>query len=206
MPRPRPLRPEEARRTIAHRFGRRADNLRQLATKFGIRPYRCFLVWTIWDGGERGRGNETIVGKIELLPTPLVKNLDSVSYRFFSGGVLPVGSISVTRISTNFTQDQLTGLAVPRSIEEAHKLSRPKAETAKHLRRPSVETLPEPLDFFWEVVEDGRGDDPAERNKFRLAAWPERVPGNVEWRVLLERVSNDENRDGSLNSGFDPVT
>ena len=171
----------------------------------GIRPYRCFLCWTIWSGRERGEGVEDLIARVELLPTPKVEGLDAVAHRFFSGGVLPVGSVQVNRISALFTQDQLTGLAVPREGVDPARLTPPRIESARALARPNVNTLPDPIDFFWEVVEDGRGDDPAARNKFRLAAWPWRKPGNVEWSVILERVSNDENRDGTLNSGFDPA-
>ena len=205
MPKPRPLSHERARASLAHRFSRRADHLRQIAVDKGLRPYRAFLVWTTWDGGERGRGTESLVAQIEILPTPRVKSLDSVAYQFFSGGVLPVGSIRVDRISALFTQDQLVGLAMPESCEAARKLTPPEIESARKLRRPSVETLPEPFDFFWEIAEDGRGDYPAEKNRFRIAAWPWRDPGGLQWQVVLERISNDENRDGSLNSGFDPV-
>jgi hypothetical protein len=53
------------------------------------------------------------------------------------------------------------------------------------------------------IQEDGRGDDPAPANRFRLAAWPHRHAGGVQWQVLLERTSADENRDGSLNSGIE---
>lgn len=205
MPRPRPLSSDQARRTLVHRLAPRIDRARQYLTRFGLRPYRVTLVWTIWSGSERGEGTEQELpgGRLELLPTPKVKSLDTVSFRFFSGGVLPVGSVGVEKISALYTQDQLTGLAIPNAVF-TRRNDPPRLSSAEQLPpKPSNNSLPDPYDFFWEVVEDGRGDDPPVRSKYRLAAWPMRQPGNAEWTVILERVSNDENRDGTLNSGFD---
>ena len=203
MPRPRPLSPEQAKRTLVHRFAPRADRLRQIAVRFGVRPYRVHLVWTRWSGRERGDGTESEVARIEVLPTPMVKNLDTVAYRFFSGGVLPVGSISVTRISALYTQDQLTGLAVP-TPEFAERNDPPRPRSADELPpKPSDVTLLEPLDFYWLVQEDGRGDDPPVASKFRLAAWPFRNASGLSWEVVLERVSSDPDREGRPTSGFD---
>jgi hypothetical protein len=205
VPRPGPLSPERAHRSLVHRLAPRIDRARQYLTRFGLRPYRVFLHWVKWTGLERGEGEEEEIpgGLIEILPTPKVKSLDAVAARFFSGGVLPVGSIQVSRISALFTQDQLTGLAVPTEEFTEHNDPPRLASSARLPRKPSVNSLPEPFDFFWEVVEDGRGDDPAARNKFRLAAWPMREAGAIDWAVILERISNDENRDGTLNSGID---
>lgn len=207
MPRPRPLSPEQARRTLAHRLAPRIDRVRQLATRLGIRPYRVWLVWTKWSGVERGEGTEREIGRIEILPTPKVRSLDNVAAQFFSGGVLPVGSIRLTEISALYTQDQLTGLAVPPDPDFVEDNVPPRRSTAIQVSespKPSLRSLPEPFDFYWEVHEDGRGDDPPQHNKFRLAAWPHRDAGNVQWSVLLERISVDEGRDGMSVSGFDP--
>lgn len=202
MPRPRPLSPGEAGRTLAHRFSRVGDRLRQLNTKFGIRPYRVELVWTRWSGAERGEGREEPLARVELLPTPRVRNLDtSIQYRIMGGGFLPSGTLLVQEISALYTQDQLSGLAIPDGCVQ----DPPTLRSAHQLPpKPSETSLPEPFDFYWEVREDGRGDDPAERARFRLAAWPWRNAGNVQWEVMLERVSGDPRRDGSSTSGFDP--
>jgi len=161
-------------------------------------------VWTRWAGEERGEGRERQVARLEILPTPKVVSLDNVSYRFFSGGVLPVGSMRVTEISALFTSDQLRGIAIP-SAEFAWDHDPPRPSSAHCLpARLDAKGLPEPLDFYWEVQEDGRGDDPAERMKFRLMAVPHRHAGGVEWQALIERVSVDALRDGSSTSGYDP--
>lgn len=181
MPRPRNLSAVEARRTLAHRLAPRVDRLRQFATKFGIRPYRVFLVWTLWSGIERGEGTERVVKRIELLPTPKVTDLTAVATSPFSAGTLPLGSIRVEEISAfTYTQDVLVGKAYPDGHEDA---------------------IPEDVSFEYEVVEDGRGDPQPVRAKYRVSTTPYRAAGRVQWMVLLERVSEDNNRDGTSAAG-----
>jgi hypothetical protein len=182
-PRAHPLTPDQAKRTLAQRLGTLGDNLRQLATNFGVRPYRCFLVWTHWGGAERGEGMEREVKRIEVLPTPRVTSLDNLSFSFFHAGTLPVGSVRVDRISVvRFSYDILTGKMVP---------------------TPHEDHIPEPYDFFWEIIEDGRGDNPALRSKFRVMSYPVRRAGKLDWTLMLERVSEDNNRYGQSQIGPD---
>lgn len=176
MPRPKDLKPFEARRTLAHRLSPRVDRIRQIATKLGIRPYECYLVWQKWNGSERGEGTPTEARRIQILPNPKVEDIAAVSLGLFGIGMIPVGSIRVTRISASrFTQDMLTGKWVPTQHEN---------------------TIPEPYSFFYEIVEDGRGDDPPVRAKYRLLSTPFRRAGQVDWTILLEKISEDLGRDG----------
>jgi hypothetical protein len=57
--------------------------------------------------------------------------------------------------------------------------------------------IPEDVSFYWELVEDGRGDTEPQRAKYRAAATPFRDAGKVQWVVVLERVSEDNYRDGT---------
>lgn len=176
MPKIRPLTSAEAKRSLAHRLGVKVgDKVRQLATKFGIRPHRCFMVWGKWTGDARGEGTFEEVTRTELLPTPRVSSLDSVALDPRMAGVLPMGTIRVDQVSVSYTEDQLTGL---------------KFAGGKHIK--------EPFDFFYEIVEDGRGDDPPPRARFRLSGKPFRRAGQVDWSILLERQSEDLDRDGVL--------
>lgn len=189
MPIPRPLNPGEVHRTLVGRFegtkGRPglADRLRQLFTKFGARSRRVFLVWTIASGEERGEGKETELARKEILPTPLIVDLTSVALNPYSAGKFPVGSIRVGEVSAAFHRDDLTGRAVPGS-------------TLALGEQPRV-------DFFYEVVEDGRGDDPPPPMRFRLAAEPSRDETNVCWTLVLERSSEDRSRSGQSQLGPD---
>lgn len=197
MPRVRPLTPEQARSTFANRFSRLTDRTRQFATKFGVRPNRVFLRWTKWSGTERGEGQEQTVLTFEILPTPRVTSLDMLTFSLAHAGVIPVGSVRVDRISVAlFTSDILLGKAWPNAHSkpgEERKTLMPIVAPMPGMHR-SEPHIPEPYEFFWEVVEDGRGDDPAKRHKFRPMSAPFRRAGKVDWTIMLERVSLDRTR------------
>lgn len=176
MPRIRSLTPQQAKRTLAHRLGGRIDRIRQIATNLGIRPYKVFLTWVSWSGEDRGSGTETLFKRQEILPVPRVTNIETQSLTPFSAGVLPIGQIRLDLISVvSYTEDQLSG------------------------RLSGQDDIPANLDFFYEIVEDGRGDNPAYRHKFRLATQPYRKAGGVYFIVMLERIGgSDLDRDGSI--------
>jgi hypothetical protein len=180
VPKPKALTPDQAKRTIAARIAPRIDRVRQIATRLGIRPYRVMLVWTRFDGAERGEGDEVEARRIEILPTPKVEDLSAVTLNPLAAGVLPMGTIRVSEVSATMTSDLLNGRWVPRQHEEH---------------------LPEPYAFYYEVVEDGRGDSPAARQRYRLAAQPFLKADDVQWVLLLERVSEDAHRDGTSRYG-----
>lgn len=218
MPKPRPLTPDEARATLAHRLAGRVDRFRQLNTRFGIRPYRVFLVWKKWSGVERGAGKEQEMFRAEILPTPKVQTIDAISLRLYAAGVLPDGSVRVSEISATYTRDQLRGLVYP---DPAYHPAPQGAEFAASCvgcggscsgpcaapREPipvHADHIKQPWEFFWEVVEDGRGDELPHRAKFRLASEPGRSAERVQWNAVLERVSEDDDRNGRSRIGPDP--
>ena len=187
MPTPKALDKYQAARTLAARLAPRADRLRQLATRLGIRPYRCWLVWTRYGGEERGEGDELEIQRIELLPTPKVADLTGIQFNPYSGGVLPAGSIRVDRIScARYTEDILRGRVPPGS--------------------PHIgQSIEEPNDFFWEITFDGRNEGGTfrPRGKYRLVGNPWLNPGNAEYAVILERISEDRSSTGLSNIGDD---
>lgn len=201
MPKPRPLSPTEAAHTLAHRLGPRVDRVRQIATKLGIRPYHVFLVWEKWSGEERGEGDENVIARLELLPTPKVESIDAISLRLYSAGVLPVGSIRVRRISTLYTQDQLTGLVIP--TQAFLKKNNPPTLTSASSLPAHKDHVDEPYEFFWLIQEDGRGDNPPLQWKYRISSTPYRKAGGVHWEVILERISEDNDRMGRSQIGND---
>lgn len=199
MPKPRPLRPEEAKRSLAQRLGPRVDRVRQLATRFGIRPLRVFLVWTKSQGAVAGRGDEEIIARVELLPTPRVSNITSIARRPWSGGQLPEGTTLVDRISSSFTADNLSGLAIPSEPVRPRVMNQRVGGTAL------VPNTDPQVDFFYEIVEDGRGDDPSRRLRYRLYAEPARDAGMVQWSVLLESASDPLDRAGKSRQSEEDV-
>ena len=168
MPKPRPLSPAEAKRTLVARMGPTADRVRQIATTLGARPYRVFLVWTRATGEERGEGTDLEIARTEILPTPVVESLDAITRGAFAGGAYPVGSIRLREVSTSFNASTLTGKMLPDG------------------RR--VDTIPQPWDFYYEVFEDGRHEIDPEPMKFRLLSPPVNDAENVQWIMAMERV------------------
>lgn len=193
---PRPLgSPFAARATLAHRLASRADRIRQIATGIGVRPYRCFLTWTKYTGEERGEGKERLMARLEILPTPRVSDLTAVNYRQWSIGAVPEGSIRLDRVScAAYTEDALRGLELPYAPRDAQPPA-PGGQWATHGPDFSVQ-FADDVDFFYEVVEDGRGDPLPVRRRFKLLGGPFRQAGNVEWVILLQRADKDETRRG----------
>lgn len=194
MPKVRPISPVEARGSLAHRLSRRADRVRQIATRLGVRPYRCFLTWTrsgLLPDSERGEGHERVLLRAEILPTPRVQDLTAIAARQWLIGNVPEGSLRVDRISAYaYGEDVLRGLKLP-------DVALPNAQPIPGRTRAGEEReFAGSVDFFWEIVEDGRGDDPASRKRMRVFGGPYRDAGGVQWVVLLERASKDTGRDG----------
>lgn len=190
MPKPRALRPNEARHTLAHRLGPRVDRLRQLSTRFGLRPYRVFLTWTRAQGAAVGRGDEAVVARVEILPTPRVTDMTALARRPWSVGQLPEGTVRVDRVSVLFTADNLSGLVIPSDPPR-------RIPTGQLVGGTALVPKTDPqIDFFYEVVEDGRGDDPSRRERFRLFGQPYRDAGGISWVVLLEAASDPTDRAG----------
>jgi hypothetical protein len=150
------------------------------------------MVWSRATGAERGTGDTNLITRIEILPAPRVTDLTAQARRPWSGGQLPEGTVRVDRISTRFTADNLSGLVIP--TEHAH--GRHKSPGERVGGTALVPTEDPQVDFFWEVVEDGRGDDPARRQRFRLFAEPYRDAGSIQWVVLLEAASDPPDRSG----------
>ena len=169
MPKPSPLNKAQAKHTLAHRLAGRADRLRQLATRFGIRPYRVFLVWCRSDGDEvTGFGEE--VFRKELLPTPKVRS--NLTRSLISGGIVPMGSVELTEVSCSvYTYEQLIGRDFPERGEVS---------------------VPPPYEFHYEVVEDGRGADQPRVAKYRPFGEPFREASMLQWTLTLAPVSSEE--------------
>ena len=194
MPRVRPLRPDEARRSLAHRLGPRIDRLRQISTRFGERPYRVFLVWTRSQGAESSRGDESVIARVEILPTPRVSDVTALSRRPWTVGVLPEGTLRVDRVSVLYTFDQLSGLVIPDASPPRPGPARGEQVSEGSALTPTNNAQ---VAFFYEMVEDGRGDSPAGRERFRLFSKPSRDAGAVSWSLLLEPQSEPTDRSGS---------
>lgn len=161
------------------------DRAHMIAVRLGQRPYQVFLTWTRWTGARRGEGEEQVLRRVEIAPTPVVSDLSAVSIQPYSAGTLPVGSVRVEQISAGrYREDYLRGKLIP--PEPLHgSVGTPLDEVRD--------------DFFFEVVEDGRNlpmGERAQRKRFRIFAGPFLSTCCTQYSVVLERMSADMERDG----------
>lgn len=208
----KPLFPHEVNDTVTECLIEAADCIRQIATDFGLRPYRVFLVWIEWtadenddgfirdeeldlDDKEVGVGRPVLLQEIEILPTPLVR-VAGISKRQDAVGLTESGSISITEISARFREDVLMGL-LPQYRHEEY-----------------PETLRKGVEFFWEIREDrptgyvsqgyvgcpDRQDLESVRRRFHVAGTPNREADNFQWVVQLTRADGERNRQGAIES------
>lgn len=190
------------RTSLATRLQSLADRGRSIHARFGMRAYRVFLVWLWWEGGEKGIGRVQVARRVEIDPIPRVADLTSITFSPVSAGVLPVGSLRVDQISGRYSAEQLAGLAIPclpttpatrlAAMRDGTYNDPPPKEDAL-----ATESLPPNVEFFYEVVEDGRtarkGEEPR-RERYRLLSRPFRRPEKNDWIVVLERQSGDMRR------------
>jgi len=170
--RPRALPPGSAASTVLARIAPAIDRARQVATEIGARPYQVFLVWGTWGGRERGEGEFRERVRLQLLPNPLVETA-SFTRNPYSAGVLPVGSVRISQISTSYTQPVLTGNALPPGTQD-------------------FDLQDKRNEFFYELVQDDRSPtENPERARCRLLSGPVLMPTRVSWEMQLERSSED---------------
>lgn len=170
MPRPKPLSPSEAKRTLVHRFGPRVNRLRQLAVRFGLNPYRVWLVWFQWTGEQIGEGERQEVRREEILPTPeLTLN---TRFMWMNAGRVEDGQFMLRRVDPTLGEALLSGKLHPGLVTGS----------------PCPNEGGPPTSFLFLVREDGRsGDDVVER-WFTLASMPYRRAGALDWDVQLTQV------------------
>lgn len=165
-----PITASQAKHSLANRLVRVADRVRQIATRLGARPYRVQLAWYQWTGAEVGAGDRREIQRIEILPTPVVASLDRLALSPAGAGIIRIGDVKLTEISGTFTRDELLG---------------------KWLPNMHGKEVGEPFEFFYEIFEDGRGDDPVNVQRFRAMSEPSREADNAQWIIMLQRVSGD---------------
>lgn len=206
MPRPKPLGSSQAARaTLAHRLTGRADRLRQLYTRFGVRSRRVFLVWTQSVGETVGSGSEVVMARREILPTPKVTDATAITRRPLSIGIVPDGSLRIDQISCGaYTEDNLRGRAIPPDLDTA---VQPPPDTSKDVGgTPTNKLVVDPMTYFYEIVEDGRGDDPAARTRYKLLGSPWRSESQLYWGIFIEPMSGAFDRYGNPMGADDDVT
>lgn len=159
-------------RSLVEQLGSVADDLRQLNTDFGLRPYRMFSVLYRWTGGEIGRGEPEVASTEEFLPTPNVV-MGGVRKEPREGGTVERGDVRVTQLSPRYTEDQI--------------------RTLFHCRPLAVG-----FEGFLEIAVDER-DGSTPRRRYVVVGVPSRDAGAFQWTASLVRQDAARLRDGEPN-------
>jgi hypothetical protein len=165
-PNPRP------QQSLVEELGGTVDELRQLKTDFGLRPYRVFSVIERWSGGESGRGEVVVESEVELLPTPKVVDIKPVRGVATPAGLDEKGGIRLKEISPRYTEDDIRALF-------------------------HVQPLGKDQDGFLEVRVDER-DGSTMRRRFTIKGTPFRDAEKFEWSAYLTTQNADRSRAGQV--------
>lgn len=153
-------------------LGKVADDVRQIYTDLGARPYRVFSVVYRWTGGAIGRGEPIVESELELLPTPSV-DLMGVQGSPREAGIVERGNVTLKQISPRYTEDQVRGLFF-------------------------VDPLPPDRQGFIEVTVDAR-DGTSPRRRFTVVGVPTRFATSFEWQATMVREDASRTRSALPN-------
>lgn len=168
---PTVLTPHAYQSTLARRLVPVADRLRNLNTRFGLRPYVVRQVRTRWSGGEQGVGAEVVEDECALLPTPKVESMDGLSEILQPIGLDENGSLRVTEISGSYSEDDLLGLVDGKDPEEGQQI-------------------------YYEIEFMQANGAPSVRRRFTLAGAPVYKPDEFQWVVTLAKSISNRERNG----------
>lgn len=164
---------QQLKKTLVRSFIPLADSLRDLLTKFGLRIYKVTIIRVQWSGGKRGIGAASVITSTPILPTPLIGDLNSLTAFIQSVGTDELGSLSISKISGRFTEEELRGLS------------------------KQGEEIPDDEEVYWEVEFPNQTGDALKR-RFLMRAAPVYSPGSFQWTVRLERSHEDRARNGDV--------
>jgi hypothetical protein len=161
-------------------FSSLADDMRQMLTDFGMRPYRVFSVITEWSSGELYRGDERVVSEKEFLPTPLV-DLRPIYTTMTEAGLMESGDLFMREISPSLTEDQVRQLCF------------------------NGEPLGAGQQGYIEIRHDTRKEMLTERRRFTVRGAPWHDAEKFEWVVSLSEEEGARERDGSIEGVASPA-
>lgn len=168
-------------RPLTVRLTPTVDKIRQLYTRFGLRPYRVFLVHILWSGQRIGEGAPHEISRKEILPTPRVVDMQSTTEVLRAFGLTEEGGLSVDQVSAKYTEDDLMG-----RTPDMTDLSLPRTGLAN-------------AEFFWEVVESRASDPPSTPRMYVPTAVPMLSRDGFQWKVQLTKRDFNRARDRSFN-------
>lgn len=150
-----------------------ADRLRNLFTKFGMRPYVIRWVRSAWSGGRRGVGEESIISVEVILPVPLMLDLKTLTRVVNPIGIDENGGVVLTEVSGCYKEEKLRGLD------------------------DDGTPIPADQNFYYEIEFMRADGQPSDKRRLFPSGAPEYVPDDFAWSVKLERQRQDRRRDGA---------
>jgi len=149
-----------------------ADGARDLFTQFGLRPYVVRMIRTRWTGDPRGDGNEYVEHIRDLLPTPKLVDMSSLSEVVLAIGTDETGSVMLTEISGRYTEDELRGLDPDGTPVESNS------------------------QVYFEIEFPKPSGGLSEHRRFTLAGAPSYMADKFQWQIRLERQRPARDRQG----------
>lgn len=166
--------------TLAQKLRPVADQMRDLLTQAGLRPYIVRLIWTQWSEGERGFGVEEVFQEEMLLPTPKVMNVETLDEMVRPMGTEEFGRVEVTQISGRYTENFLRGFD------------------------QTGAPVPENQNFYYEIeFPNENGTFPGIKRRFSIASAPQYYPGKFGWAIKLDKAIQNRNLNGTPASPDD---
>jgi hypothetical protein len=154
--------------SLARKFVPLADSLRDLFTKFGLRPYTVKMVRVAWSGIERGVGMPQVESETLIEPTPKITDFTALQEVLQPVGLDEIGGILVSEISGRYTEDELRGL------------------------KPGETEIPPNVEFFYEIEYPRADNGPVTKRRFFPRSAPAYESGALQWSLRLEKTA--ENR------------
>lgn len=162
-------------KTLAQKLIPTVDGIRNLSTKFGIRPYTLKVVRVRWTGSQRYEGTPTVVDEMPILPTPLIVDLSTMQEVNTPVGLDEVGTILVTEISGAYTDEQLRF-------------------QSRAGDGPEIQ-----LEVFYEIEFRQPNGSPGDKRRFFIRSAPQYWAAKCMWQIRLERQRPDRNANGDPN-------
>lgn len=166
------LSPSEYEQTLAADFIDLADELRDIKTEFGLRPYKLHRIRVQWSGGVRGKGQAVVMDELHILPTPKISDISQLSAIVTQIGLQEVGGLFVSEISGRFTEEDLRG-------------------------GDEGTPIPKDQEVYYEVEFPKRSGTPMKR-RFLLSGSPSFNAGRLQWTMKLDKAAQNRSYNGDV--------
>lgn len=158
--------------SLARKFVPLADSLRDLFTKFGLRPYIVRMVRVAWSGIERGVGMPQVESETVIEPTPKITDFTSLQQVLQPIGLDEGGGVMVSEISGRYSEEELKGL------------------------KPGELEIPPNVEFYWEIEFPRTDGGAVMKRRFFPRSAPAYESGALQWSLRLDKTSEDRALNG----------